>query len=932
MNTKFLYPRGSEWRKWDLQVQTIIDDGYISISKYWDDLKLKFPDKCNDLIKAMGNEDLIKKFDSKEYFLTSIQDSPQIKSYNYAKLLLNFVNIFNKDIGVIGVTDHNYDQDFLIDALVDQAKNSNVKIIPGVEINVQGVHKLVFFSTIPYEQKTYSIGIKLFLSKLGINNKKENNTLTVSNRSYKDVLHEINNIGAVLIYPHCNSSNGLFEGKGKTDRTHLANQFNEQPVNILQSKNKSSAENTTLYIDSNQALTSKHVFTLGSDSRCLKDIFSQDNDKNYCWIKADPTFEGLKQILYEADDRVKIQESKPEERESYQIIESVKFDHNDFPKEEILLNKNLTVIIGGKSTGKSVLLRNIAEAIDAKEVSNRITVANLQKYQTEIKDFSVKWCDGQESKKVNSGTNKKIIYIPQSYLNRLIVDEKEKETPIHKIAEDIIKQNNLVKKSFYELYAQQREVEKNIEEAVNSLFYIEEEIKNLSEAIRKIGDKQGIEIEINKLEQEIKNDEMNSGISSEDKKKYDDLKNAYEKLNYQKTTNQKDLENLNLLKGKELFVAPNLLSLSEEVQMSLKTEYESLIQKYLQQWRGKIDDIVNTIKENDVELDKSIALNTKERMPLLEKVNKTESLKNKNESLEKEKQKLKEITEKEVKLKAEEEKFNTKITQIVEGNSKFFDSFLSAKNEILKQENISNDIDFDISIEFKENFFKEDFVDKVLYRNSSGDFEVKLDSYKFTSNDNLKETIEKSIYGIINDKLKLKNISITKKEAIKKLVQNWFIFDYKIKYESDDISTMSPGKKSFIILKLLIELSNDRCPILLDQPEDDLDNRSIYNDLVKFIKDKKKNRQIIIVTHNPNLAVGADAECIIVANQNGSKSKNKKYKFEYITGSLENQFEDKNEFNVLYKQGIRQHVCDILEGGKDAFEKREKKYNLNKSC
>jgi ABC-type cobalamin/Fe3+-siderophores transport system ATPase subunit len=101
---------------------------------------------------------------------------------------------------------------------------------------------------------------------------------------------------------------------------------------------------------------------------------------------------------------------------------------------------------------------------------------------------------------------------------------------------------------------------------------------------------------------------------------------------------------------------------------------------------------------------------------------------------------------------------------------------------------------------------------------------------------------------------------------------------------------------------------------------------------VKFIKDKKKNRQIIIVTHNPNLAVGADAECIIVANQNGSKSKNKKYKFEYITGSLENQFEDKNEFNVLYKQGIRQHVCDILEGGKDAFEKREKKYNLNKSC
>ena len=54
---------------------------------------------------------------------------------------------------------------------------------------------------------------------------------------------------------------------------------------------------------------------------------------------------------------------------------------------------------------------------------------------------------------------------------------------------------------------------------------------------------------------------------------------------------------------------------------------------------------------------------------------------------------------------------------------------------------------------------------------------------------------------------------------------------------------------------------------MLDQPEDDLDNRSIYQDLARFIKEKKKYRQFIIATHNPNLVIGTDAECVIVANQ-----------------------------------------------------------------
>ena len=104
----------------------------------------------------------------------------------------------------------------------------------------------------------------------------------------------------------------------------------------------------------------------------------------------------------------------------------------------------------------------------------------------------------------------------------------------------------------------------------------------------------------------------------------------------------------------------------------------------------------------------------------------------------------------------------------------------------------------------------------------------------------------------------------------------------------DSIDAMSPGKKALVLLKLLIELANNRCPILIDQPEDDLDNRSIFEELIPFIRKKKKDRQIIIVTHNANIVIGADADEVIVANQHGNDAPNKEWRFEYRSGAIEN--------------------------------------------
>jgi ABC-type cobalamin/Fe3+-siderophores transport system ATPase subunit len=169
------------------------------------------------------------------------------------------------------------------------------------------------------------------------------------------------------------------------------------------------------------------------------------------------------------------------------------------------------------------------------------------------------------------------------------------------------------------------------------------------------------------------------------------------------------------------------------------------------------------------------------------------------------------------------------------------------------------------------------------------------------------------------------------RDAIYKLFDDYFSLSYTITQRDDDILRMSPGKRGLVLLQLILHLSNAEHPILIDQPEDNLDNRTIYNELNEFIKVKKSQRQIIYVTHNANMTVATDAENVIVANQSGQDQgkDNREFKFEYVTGGLEYTFLNDGADAILYKMGIREHVCDILEGGKDAFKNREKKYGFD---
>lgn len=123
------------------------------------------------------------------------------------------------------------------------------------------------------------------------------------------------------------------------------------------------------------------------------------------------------------------------------------------------------------------------------------------------------------------------------------------------------------------------------------------------------------------------------------------------------------------------------------------------------------------------------------------------------------------------------------------------------------------------------------------------------------------------------------------------------------------LSTASAGQKTTAILTFI--LSQGNVPLILDQPEDDLDNRLVYELVVDRLKQAKEHRQIIVVTHNANIPVNGDAEYILSMD-----SESKKLKI-LCSGSVEQSV-------------IKKEICDVMEGSEQAFEMRLKRYRMIK--
>ena len=133
---------------------------------------------------------------------------------------------------------------------------------------------------------------------------------------------------------------------------------------------------------------------------------------------------------------------------------------------------------------------------------------------------------------------------------------------------------------------------------------------------------------------------------------------------------------------------------------------------------------------------------------------------------------------------------------------------------------------------------------------------------------------------------------------------------FKLKMGERNLDNLSPGERGMTLLIFYLALSKDSKPIIIDQPEDNLDNQSIFSKLVPCISKAKQHRQVVIVTHNPNIAVACDAEQIV-----------------YCTMNKENH-EIRYECGPIETPKIRNHITDVLEGTMPAFNLRTQKYTM----
>lgn len=854
--------RGSEWRKWDLHVHTA--------SSY--DYEYKQEDADDKLIEALhGNK-----------------------------------------IEAVAITDHFVIDKNRIESL--RSKANDIVFFPAVELRTDkgdtNIHVILIFDN-NIDLQTLCEDFNVFKRNKG----KETDNDDRIYWDFNDIVSFAKEHDAIISIHAGRKSNGV------DDRITNALEHN-QAVKEEFAKNIDVFEMGQVRdLDEYK----KHVFpTIGIKPMII--CSDNHNPTNYAfnslWIKADLTFNGLKQILYEPEERIRIQQNKPDDKKGYQVIDSVTLQENEFWNDTICLNENLNTIIGGRSTGKSTLLKSIAKRIDGTIVLDDEEASFIEKH---LDGVTIKWKDD-----LGDETSRYIQFLPQNYMHTIAKNENKE---LDKLIENII--SNKDENQILQIYNDSnKEIEKTLSKNIVDVFQLQNELNSLQSQLKEIGDKQGVIKEIERLNQKINELSASADISADEITQHQEAIKGISELQQQIDQANKDIQLLDSLKKQSVFnddIIYQFDYLSETIKNNVTHSFEQLKEQVTNQWTNQLDGFITERNNKKEEISKTKT--DVENSEIVKKGQKyyanNKELTDIQEKLKEESTRLQKIEEFEKKITTTTDRKNKMVGEIVNEHLKYKTNANSLKEQLSIPH---DDVEISTKIKCQINDISEFLKERCNLR--GGERQDYVSRIKEDYDTKTEEVVKTFLEDALQNKIDFKNYNTAQNVINEFIIKNWYEYSFELTYQRDNFNEMSPGKKAFVILKLLLEFDTRECPILIDQPEDSLDNRAIYNELVQYIKDKKVTRQIILVTHNPNVVVSADSENIIVANQHGSKNLNDNgIRFQYVNGSLENskmrddKYKEEKD-SILPSQGIREHVCELLEGGREAFEKREKKYGL----
>lgn len=650
------------------------------------------------------------------------------------------------------------------------------------------------------------------------------------------------------------------------------------------------------------------------------------------WIKADPTFEGLKQLLYEPSERVVIQQGDPTPLKSkytlarFRVGQSTVGTDLSIAATDIPLNGGLVAVTGGKGGEKTAFVDLIANCyIDRCHTDDPNSFVRRIADQNPAIETTLDFKDGSSFKKdVCDGTffqDSGIVYVAQGELEKYIGDDSDLDVYVKNLVFESPQIKDTVKSFEFEEIAElvgARRVD--ISRKNDAIIALEQRTsKSTAQSIELETKQKGAELK--DIEERIK--ELAKAQSAEKVKVAQDKQKVISDLKAKKD----DLTSLkNLLASATSFIDSDLaafnlqivsintvltkLGVTETISTIAYGEKEKLDARAISV-RAEIGSIVKEVEVAQNEL-ANFEAGIKDHAKLLDKKAELEAaiaaINAKAEQFKKDEQALVVATE-------ERKALLMQLMETIVLQKKKYEEIIATFSS--QKADVLSDLNFGVRIQFdSERFLQtaEDVMDnrrvEVIGKNGASIFATLLGLIKqITNGDGTKITDLAAEVEKLNQeyKDKLKNSkAISVGDFYSFLYDDYLSVTPTVQYKNTSLSKLSLGQKATVLIK--IYLAQGDKPIIIDSHDDHLDNEFIMDELVRAIRQAKTYRQVILASNNGNVVINSDAEQIIIANRDGNG-------ISYTSGSIENP-------------AIRDRAVKVLEGGSDAFRQRQQKYRL----
>ncbi|MEN4820242.1 TrlF family AAA-like ATPase [Pantoea agglomerans] len=894
--------KGSEWSKWDLHIHSPMT---------WMASTFKGPEDIPEFVKKLGES----------------------------------------GISLIGLTNYFFLAENEIENIRDEIEKQELKItvLPNIEFrlaqqNKQGdwinIH-CVFSENIPTAKINQALsnltiatksssGKPVYCSELSLRESgKGIDEITVNFETLCEHISSHFELFREAIIAVCPNGYGGYRPNGGGRSKEVATQIDREGHIILDSSEDSlPVREFFLMTDRYPGANKKPVF------RCSDAHGLEKTGTKFSWVKAKPTFEGLRQTLLEPEARLRLGEDWPQQRISKVHFSRIELEGKIFDGQEIRfkklsipLNEDMVAIIGGRGTGKSLILDGLQSRftpsrpgnVRARPVSPQRLSVQLSKTDGEFKEF-----DGIDN-------SYSYLHVSQGEIKDLCQEPE-------KISDEIKKMLRLPAQFFP--VSLRNELEANLNEfrSLFDFFNIKnEDGKLINRPEYHIATISAVQRHIDTLTSE-KNRELikvfqdNGKSLSDISSQQNWLNNFLKQLSDQEKELNDQIDFINA-KGTEDNLIPHV---SFEPQRNVINNKTILAKSEYERKAAINQQIIGEFRQQGIEQDIS---------GLLDKVTEYQQMINRAEIEREESQRKLETGKKNL----ENRKVLTdSVLSQIQQEKEMVDAAFSALTEVKEhytadQQSLVEEILQDIGIYGEVTFDRQAFYAGALRCMNGGKFrasregETQTDKLAaffnvHTVEDYIRLVSNENIIKVPDDKQNMTEISLNsllwKQEYFNsagphELLAHLFspnkISVYlgvkaQFTYKGKTVEKLSAGQRGTFYVCLKLATDPFGSPFVFDQPEDDLDNDFIMHHLVPLFRKIKQYRQVIIVTHNANLVVNCDAEQVLVASNNDEV-------ITYRCGALE-------AGELAHGNTMRQAICNVLEGGHLAFEQRERKYGL----